>query len=198
MKLFSVFLIVIFSFLNNKWEKVKIDSSLNNLKVDSTDWTYPWHVIKHSKYFENTFGEPITSKDTAHLIRNSYCHVNTIQDTSVWSSRIPFANSVWKNDTLVLCIWQESASDNQKLTLTVIDSKFSSDYWIGYLPPYDYWNMKIIKESLELNQIPEPGMPIKGRVSILLQEEIRWAESPSYQIDTILKRIEGTFIVEKK
>ena len=103
-----------------------------------------------------------------------------------------------KNDTLVLSIWQESASDNQKLTLTVVDGRFYSDYVIEYVLPYNDWEFKIIKEELELNQIPEPGMPIKGRVSILLQEEIRWAENPANQIDTILKRIEGTFIVEKK
>ncbi len=198
MKIIPVFLIVIISVLSNKWEKVKIDPTLNNLKVDSTDWTYPSHVIKHSNYFENTFGEPISSEDTAHLIRNSYCQVKTIRDTSEWSSRIPFANGVWKNDTLVLSIWREVASDIQKLTLTIVDGRFSSDYMIWYVLPYNDWDLKIIKQSLELNQIPEPGMSIKGRVSILLQEEMRWAEDPSNQIDTILKRIEGTFIVEKK
>lgn len=187
---------VIFSLLTEKWEKVRIDPTLNAIKIDSADWTYPWHVIKHSNYFENTLGEPIAKEDTAHLIRNSNCQVRAIWDTDVSSSSIPFANGTWKQDTLVLSIWQQSASDNQTLTLTVVDGKFSSDYMIWYIPPYDDWNLNIISESLELNQSPEPGVPIKGRVNILLQEEVRWTEGAPNQVDTILKRIEGTFVVQ--
>lgn len=196
MRILSGLLVGMLSLLSNQWEEVKIDPTLNTLQVDSTDWVYPWYVIKHSDHFENTFGEPITREDTAHIIRNSFCQVKTIRDTSDWSSRIPFARGVWKSDTLLLSIWQENASDIEELTLTVIDGKFASEYVTYYVFPYDKWEVKILEEELELSQMPSPGMPIKGRVSILLQEEIRRTEGPLHKMDTIIKRIEGTFVVE--
>ena len=55
------------------------------------------------------------------------------------------------DDTLVLSIWREVASDIQKLTLTIVDGRFSSDYMIWYVLPYNDWDLKIIKQSYQYN-----------------------------------------------
>lgn len=43
---------------------------------DPNQWSYPWYVMEISPgNFENTLGDPIQAKDTAHLVHNSNCMV---------------------------------------------------------------------------------------------------------------------------
>lgn len=83
MKSLLLFTSISIILISSDWQPVQIDSSLESLSVDPTDWTYPWYVIKHDTYFENTTGEGISESDTAHLIRNSYgrCHPARIPET---------------------------------------------------------------------------------------------------------------------
>lgn len=193
----SLFFLLLLSQIN--WKATEIDPSLNELEIDRSDWTYPWYVIKHDDHFENTAGDSISKQDTAHLARNSHCYVKTNLEGSTSSSRLPFAKAEWKNDTLMLSVWQYHASDIQTLTFKVIDGKFSSDYEIAYVISPDLYSLKILEQSLFLNDIPEPGQPIKGRINMVFQEEITW---PSWATekegtDTVLKKIEGTFVIEE-
>lgn len=198
MKPLSIFLIFFLFFSQINWKATEIDPSLNELEIDRSDWTYPWYVIKHDDHFENTAGDSISKQDTAHLVRNSHCFVQTDHEGSTISSRLPFAKAEWKNDTLMLSVWQYNASDIQTLTFKVIDGKFSSAYEIAYIISPDLYSLKILEQSLSLNDIPEPGHPIKGRINMVLQEEIilpSWATEKE-GTDTVLKKIEGTFVIE--
>lgn len=119
-------------------------------------------------------------------------------NTGNWTStsRLPFADQTWKEDTLIISIYQESASDNQELVLTVVDQQFTAEYQIAYVFPTNDWQVKIEEASLRFSQLPKKGEPIKGQLEILLTEIIDWPEWRSSEVDTIQKRIAGTFVIE--
>ena len=196
MKTGFVFLLLAIALGSPDWQQVDVDPGLNALEVDETDWVYPWHVIKHEDYFENTFGNPITEKDTAHLIQNSHCEVVRISDDNHYSDRLPFADGSWKGDTLVISIFQESASSNQEIELTIVKDVFHAAYYLEYTLPVKFWKVEIQEKSLSLNQLPQRGAPIKGRVDIMANEFIQWGEDNDFRMDTITNRISGTFVID--
>lgn len=198
MKSLFLFTSISIILIHSDWQPVQIDSTLESLEIDRSDWTYPWYVIKHDTYFENTTGEGISESDTAHLIRNSGCQVASSSNTGNWTftSRLPFADQTWKEDTLIISIYQESASDNQELVLTIVDQQFTAEYQIAYVFPTDDWQVKIEEASLSVSQHPQEGEPIKGQVEIFLREIVEWPEWKSNEVDTIQKKIQGTFVIE--
>lgn len=182
--------------ISHDWRPIVIDNSLDSLEVDITDWSYPWYVIKHETYFENTVGEGISEADTAHMIRNSHCNLSVTQDRIKNSSRLPFANSTWNKDTLTITIYQENASDNQELVMTIVGQQFDAEYDIAYFISPKQWKYEVKEASLTFSRKPKKGEDIKGKVDLEMIEIIEWPEWKSTKIDTIQKRIEGTFVIQ--
>lgn len=109
--------------------KVKVDSRLRVFELDSTDWLYPWYVLKHENKWENTSGDGITAKDTVHLICNSTCY----QDLSgAYKHRLPFCRARLVGDTLVIQVYDESASNDEWVTFRVCGKNFICDYEQNY------------------------------------------------------------------
>ena len=196
MKLFPLLIISMLFVCTEQWETIRIDPTLDNLAVDSTDWAYPWYVIKHTDHFEHTFGEPISKEDTIHQIKNALCYVRQIRDSTDHVHRLPWAKAEWKKDTLCISIFQENASDNQKLTLKIHEGQFIADYKIASITPLDDWQVEILEHSLVLHEMPQPGKIIKGRLRVQLQERIDWSEGTDGHVDWVRKSIEGTFVIE--
>ena len=185
-------------FLNlAQWQKVEIDPSLDRLQVDSTDWSYPWYMVRHSGGWENTMGEPISKKDTAHLIRNSWCLISDTwgNDTTSQTHRLPFAVHTWKDDTLKLSIYDYSASNGEELSLIIVAGQFIPQYWQEYFIPNKYQEVTFLQYSLALDNLPRPNVPIKGRLKINLVEEILSFESEENDTISIYKTIEGEFVI---
>lgn len=80
--------------------------------------------------------------------------------------------------------------------MTVVDQQFTAEYQIAYVFPTNDWQVKIEEASLRFSQLPKKGEPIKGQLEILLTEIIDWPEWRSSEVDTIQKRIAGTFVIE--
>ncbi|MEM8901235.1 MAG: hypothetical protein AAGC85_24200, partial [Bacteroidota bacterium] len=168
MEIYLVLFLSLFIIEDHTWSEIEIDPQLSELEVDPNDWTYPWYVIKHEDYFENTFGEPITEEDTAHIIRNSFCNLITISDSNESSTRLPFAGARWRDDTLQLNIYQEGASGIVALELDILGEKFTPRFLIYYIHDPEEQSTAYLEQSLILHKLPEKGKPIKGEVNILL------------------------------
>lgn len=162
---------------NDKWCKYIIDVNLKTPAIDSSKWTYPWYMIKHQDgHFENTLGESIMSSDTAHLIHNSRCILQTEihYSNDRINSDLKFAKAILVNDTLQIKIYDESASNWNHVTINVVKRKFNLNYKANYVFPYKRIDYQIEKKSLILNSKPpfKKGEIIKGSVEIELQETI--------------------------
>lgn len=95
--------------------RVKVDSRLRVFELDSTDWVYPWDGIE--------------MKDTVHLICNSTCY----QDLSgAYKHRLPFCRARLVGDTLVIQVYDESASNDEWVTFRVCRRNFICDYEQNY------------------------------------------------------------------
>ena len=196
MEIYLALLLSLFIIEDSPWTEIEIDPSLSQLQLDPDDWTYPWHVIKHEDYFENTFGEPISEEDTAHLIKNSFCNLITVSNSNESSIRLPFAKANWTNDTLKINIYRFDASSGIDCNLILYNGKFKAQFSNIYSPPIETQLIDYQYKILKLNQIPENGKPIKGKVDITLQENVRWIYSEDDSIDTFNRRIKGTFVIE--
>lgn len=174
------------------WTSIQIDPELEELAVDPTDWTYPWHVIKHEGYFENTFGEPITEEDTAHIVRNSFCNLVTYYDARESSKRLPFARANWRNDTLQVSIFQSNASEIVAMEIDILEEKFTPRFKIFYIQEPEEQSTEYLEQSLTLQKLPKKGQPIKGEVDILMREWVKW---PDREFERLL-RVKGTFVIE--
>lgn len=179
--------------LFNNWDQVEIDPNLNGIEVNSTNWSYPWGIIKHEDHFENITGEPITEQDTVHILKNSQCKIRRKRDTVFLDADLPFANAEWKNDSLMISIFDYHGG---LLKLKIVEGKFSSDWSVAYHFSYEERNVQILNQTLELNGVPKPGQAIKGKVNIALQEYIKWRPDPfEGRVDNQKLEISGTFII---
>lgn len=193
MEIYLALFLSFFIIEDGTWSEIEIDPQLNELEVDPDDWTYPWHVIKHEDYFENTAaGEPITEEDTAHLIRNSSCYLFFDPDSSESSERLPFAWDRWSNDTLSLTISKHDASGVVNLKLTVLEGRFIPHFKIFYFFDPEEQSLEYLEQSLSLQKLPKKGQPIKGEVDILMKEWVKWTDR---EFERLL-RVKGTFVIE--
>ena len=77
---------------------LNIDETLTFSPIDSSQYSYPWYIVKHSGGFENTFGDTIIAQDTIHIIHNARLFH---KDGERRFSQLPFVEAHLKNDTLV-------------------------------------------------------------------------------------------------
>lgn len=170
-------------------QTVVIDKNLTTATIDSTDWNYPWHVIKHTDgHFENTFGTPITSLDTIHVIKNSQVYVHS-KDVNY---QIPYASATIHGDTLSICLTDESASNFEQLTIQMQEGEFELNYNKAYIQILKERNVEILEQKVVLSQNNlQIGQEIRGEVFIKLAETIKWSDQNT---ETIEKEIKGSFI----
>jgi len=175
------------------WNLIQIDKNLEF--QGPTDWSYPWHVIKHKDgHFENTTGNPITKKDTAHLIHYSNCYSYLEKEEIIdfeQAIKLPFTYSKINKDTLDIIIYDESTSNSESIKLKVINRKFKSEYKISYVFPNESLTINYIKNDLTLNKEPpfEKGEKIIGKLKVKLNEIVKINNKKRQNI----RIVEGTF-----
>ncbi|GAA4107135.1 hypothetical protein GCM10022393_02160 [Aquimarina addita] len=177
------------------WIPLIVDEQLEIPKIGPDDWSYPWYMIKHNDgHFENITEDTIIEKDTIRVIHHSKCYTYlTKKGKTIPISRIPFVTSEIKGDTLALTLFDESASNNEKLTLQLVNDFFKINYHTVYVFPYKDIQYEFKSASLKVNKMPpyKKGMLLKGVLATEFVETIIYNDNtPS---DVRDKLIEGTF-----
>ena len=174
------------------WTTVTINKNITSVKKDSTDWSYPWYMIKHKDgHFENILGEQINTEDTTKIYHNSYCYSFVQEDTT---SRLKFAGAKKNNKAVSIKLFDESASNNESLELEIENfKKFKPTYKINYVFSYDSIGIEFKKKYLEINKNTyEKGENIIGKVYLEFEEKIY----NNRKIKSSIKEIKGSFEVK--
>ncbi|MFT4601469.1 MAG: hypothetical protein ACI857_001649 [Arenicella sp.] len=174
-------------------QTIAVNEKLELLKTDSTDWTYPWHVIKHKDgHFENTFGLPITQSDTAHVLKNAQVFVYILKDLKEVKYRIPFAEATIDKDTILIELNDESASNFEGLSIKIFEGEFELEYHKAYIQMLANIKVEFLEQKVTLSQSHfEVGEEIKGEVFVIVKETVEW---PDQTVEIIEKTIRGSFV----
>ncbi|MFT5618889.1 MAG: hypothetical protein ACI85I_002124 [Arenicella sp.] len=168
---------------------IKINSLLETNAIDSSVWRYPWYVVKHSNGFENTLGEGISEKDTAHIILNSNCTVSLGKDRMYL---LPFAKAILRNDTLKISIFDESASNFESLEIQIVNNEFSVCYNKAYMTGAEIKSIDFSKTEFTTNQANfQKGDLLKGYIKMVFVKKL----VESSKVVSLRKQVSGDFEV---
>lgn len=177
-----------------EWYSLKVEDDLEVADIDSTDWSYPWYIVKKENgEFSSAVSDMITARDTIHIVRNS-----RVQNEVQWGKerpihRIPFATADLDGDTLNLKIYDRSASNWEELNFKVVHNAFKVSYRQDYLMDIRSEGMRIKYAVLELNKPGfSPGDELKGVVMVRIKEDVADRNGDW----TIEKVISGDFVVK--
>ena len=203
MKKIHVVILLIYSFLpaahaQNKWDKWVLNEHLDVPAIAADDWSYPWYVVEYEEgKFENTLGDSITAQDTIHQIHNSKCFTYVLKNDKMEPeprSRLPICEALWRNDTLLIGIFDFSASNSEAVEIAVKGDRFLMAYQVNYVVPYKKIEFETLSRRLVLNQSAfEKGRILKGEIHLEIKETIF---SESGKKSSSNKLIEGTFEVK--
>ena len=180
----------------NDWKKYKVSENIEMPEKRSSEFSYPWYMVKHENGFENTLGEPIRERDTIKNYYNSWCYTYLEKEGRTFSDtlgRLPFCNFREYDDRLKIEIYDLTASNNESLFIELTGGEFKVDYQTSYVFPYEKIKWKIKEKELRLNQkLPiKRGSLLKGEVEVKVEETIFYQHPQPKSIRT--KIIKGTF-----
>ncbi|MGK0389204.1 MAG: hypothetical protein ACI94Y_001944 [Maribacter sp.] len=189
-----VFLIATFLYSCNISSKYDIDKSivhspeLDSLTLDSSNFSYPWYMVKHSSGFENTLGEEITAQDTMHFIHNS----NTWISGDFGKYKLPFCKIILRNNALFIKILKEDASGHEAIHIQIIDREYNISYYVKHMMPCRSINDYGVND-VYLNKTDfVKGDTLKGMFNIKLKEDVICDQGERNR--QIQKTIKGKFI----
>ena len=152
--------------------EVIYDSNLYDPFFESTEWGYPWWIIKHSDgHIENTMGGPTDENELPRLQHTAKCSTSHQFD-----HQINFCDATLLPDgTLELFIHDESASTSDSLRVLVKDGQFTSQYWTFY--PANKGDERLIwtttRQDLVLDKRAyNKGDELRGRIRFECLQEL--------------------------
>lgn len=166
--------------------------------IDSSDWEYPWYVIKHEDgKFENTKDDSISAQDTIHLIHNSKCFTYRIKNGKKDEepcTQLPICEAKLSHDTLLISTYDFSASNAEAVYISVYGDQYLMTYKVNYVVPYQKIEVENINQRLVLNQSSfKKGQVLKGEVYLEIKETMTYESGKKSAFN---KLIEGTFEVK--
>ena len=182
------------------WHPFVVDKDWKIAERNPTDWSYPWYMIQHQDgHFENTRSDSISSRDTIKIIHNSDCYSylnNKTGDFNIDSpdpiSRLKFCEAILQNDTLRINLYDQSASNNEKVEIRIVDGQYQLEYKIAYVFPYDKILIVYLNQNLILNQSSfKVGNELTGDLNLKLMETILFDSGK--KSNPIYKEIKGSF-----
>lgn len=156
-----------------KWFELIYENEIEAPVFSEKDWSYPWYVIKKNDgEFEHTYGRDITSIDTIKEFFTSNCFVdkeiiNIAKLDSV--SHLKFSKSYSLSDTLVVELFDKSASKFESLKIKIVNGMYSIEFHKSK-PVYGYiYSYTPLESKLAINHKVIDKEMI-GRIDLKLEQ----------------------------
>ena len=152
--------------------RVSYDSKFSDPFFESSEWSYPWFIIRHADgHIENATGGTTDEKELPRLKHTAKCFT-AHQGEHV----IKFCEArLLKDNTIELFVQDMSPSTSDNLKILVKDGLFSCQYWTFYVADKGdeglIWTTKRQKLILD-KKVYAIGDIIKGKIEFECLQEV--------------------------
>jgi len=143
---------------------VTIDKHFKDTLTFHKKWDYPWYIVVDDDggNMENTLGGSLTGPDTIHMYHTANCYTN-----HQGRHHVRYCDAILNNDTISLFFQPELPAYASKLSVSIKDNFFWSDFSAVYPAPTGKLSWVITKQKLVLDRPSyRSGDTIKGYLEI--------------------------------